>query len=267
MVVENRQEFLAARNKQMLEFLENEKERFSQELEKKRIQWQQKIDSAFYATQDDWKANLSPEELKFFKLFERPPKVRYPLIHGEMIHAFLDVGGLIPVFGEVFDCINGFLYASQGRKTEAVLSFTATIPFWGTFGTIGKRIKSFFRSAGTGAEIGESIVKNADILSRESVSDKLSRYLLNKDHPGAGSSKAKWFEQALGFNQSNLDQLANQIHFNRVTAVATTMTEHGQKYNQIITITGANGKKIEVLFGWIENKDGVVRLVTAIPTK
>jgi len=160
MVVENRQEFLAARNKQMLEFLENEKERFSQELEKKRIQWQQKIDSAFYATQDDWKANLSPEELKFLKLFERPPKVRYPLIHGEMIHAFLDVFGLVPVIGEPADVVNGLLYAAQGRKLEAGLSFTSTIPFWGTFGTIGKRIKSFFR----GADAGTNIIKLGDEL-------------------------------------------------------------------------------------------------------
>jgi len=117
---------------------------------------------------------------------------------------------------------------------------------------------------GKAAGVANGVVKTPQMLSRESVVDKLSRYLLNAEHP-VGGSKAKWFEQALGFNQSNLTQFANQIKFDRTTAVVTGINEYGTKYNQIITITGANGKKIDVLFAWIENKDGVIRLVTAFP--
>ena len=70
-------------------------------------------------------------------------------------------------------------------------------------------------------------------LSRQSVDDKLSRYLLNLDHP-VGGSKAKWFRDALGFTQENADDLAKQIVFDPNKAVQTVVTEHGVKYNQVI---------------------------------
>jgi len=106
----------------------------------------------------------------------------------------------------------------------------------------------------------------AEQLTRDSVRDKLLRYLLNPDHP-IGGPKAKWFEDALGFNQSNLDALSRQIVFDPARAVETGVTEFGTKYNQVISIVGANGKTIDVTFAWIRNEDGVVRLVTGIPAK
>jgi len=109
-------------------------------------------------------------------------------------------------------------------------------------------------------------VKTVEQLSQESVVDKLDRYLLNSEHP-VGGSKAKWFEQALGFTKGNSADLAKQIVFNPNTAVETATTEFGVKYNQTITIVGANGRTIDVVFAWIKNNDGVVRLVTSLPTK
>jgi hypothetical protein len=100
----------------------------------------------------------------------------------------------------------------------------------------------------------------------QSVADKLRTYLLNPAHP-KGGSKAKWFKEALGFTEQNLDDLAKQITFNPATAVETAVTQFGTKYNQVIEIVGANGRRIGVTFAWIKNNDGVVRLVTAIPTK
>jgi hypothetical protein len=93
----------------------------------------------------------------------------------------------------------------------------------------------------------------------------LRDYLLKLDHP-SGGSKANWFKKALGFTQDNMDDLAKQIKFDPKKAIETGVTQHGTKYNQIIKITGANGKVIDVKFAWIRNNDGVVRLVTAIPT-
>ncbi|MEU1522404.1 hypothetical protein ABZ413_09410 [Nocardia rhamnosiphila] len=61
--------------------------------------------------------------------------------------------------------------------------------------------------------------------------------------------------------------MERQIKFDPETAVETGTTQYGTKYNQTIPIVGANGKTIEVNFAWIRNEDGVVRLVTAIPTK
>jgi RHS repeat-associated protein len=108
----------------------------------------------------------------------------------------------------------------------------------------------------------EHLGKNTE----ESVRKKLKDYVLNTSHP-VGGSKAKWFKSALGFTQENMDDLAKQIKFDKSKAIKTELTEYGQKYNQVINITGANGKKIDVTFGFIENKDGVVRMTTAIPTK
>jgi filamentous hemagglutinin len=102
--------------------------------------------------------------------------------------------------------------------------------------------------------------------TKASVYDKLDRYLLNPDHP-VGRSKANWFDSALGFNRSNASELAEQIAFDEGAAVQTATIEQGVKFNQVISVTGANGKVIDVTFGWIRNTDGIVRLTTAIPAK
>jgi hypothetical protein len=103
-------------------------------------------------------------------------------------------------------------------------------------------------------------------LTQESINSKLDGYLLNKEHP-VGGSKANWFEKALGFNKNNSQQLSSQIIFDKSKAVQTAVTEYGTKYSQIIPIKGVNGKIIDVEFVWIKNNDGIVRLVTSIPTK
>ncbi|WP_237162948.1 DUF6883 domain-containing protein [Serratia symbiotica] len=99
-----------------------------------------------------------------------------------------------------------------------------------------------------------------------SVDQKLANYLLDKQHP-VGGSKAEWFDSALGFNKTNSNELAKQIVFDSSKAVKTAETQFGTKYDQVIPITGTNGRTINVKFGWIANNDGVVRLVTAIPAK
>lgn len=95
---------------------------------------------------------------------------------------------------------------------------------------------------------------------------KLLHYLLNENHKSDGS-KARWLRKALGFTKENWEKLAKQLKFDKNKAVPTTSTSDGQKYEQTITITGANGRVIDVKFIWIRNSDGVVRLVTMIPTK
>jgi hypothetical protein len=103
-------------------------------------------------------------------------------------------------------------------------------------------------------------------IQTESVKIKLEKYLLNPEHP-VGSSKAKWFELALGFNKANIADLAKQIVFNEKMADLTAVTEYGTKFSQFIRIVGANGRVIDVEFIWIKNLDGFIKLVTAIPTK
>ena len=133
--------------------------------------------------------------------------------------------------------------------------------------TQGKNAGTTACTAGQSADDVAREGSNLVQLSRQSVQDKLARYLLNMEH-SVGGSKAKWFKEALGYTQENLDDLANQISFDPSKARITDVTTYGTKYNQTIAITGANGKTIDIVFAWIKSaEDGVVRLVTAIPTK
>lgn len=102
--------------------------------------------------------------------------------------------------------------------------------------------------------------------SAASVRDKLNRYTLNLEHR-RGGSKARWFQQALGFTRDNSEELARQLVFDEGAAVQTEVTEVGVKYNQTIDVIGANGRTIPVRTAWIKGKGGVVRLITALPGK
>jgi hypothetical protein len=124
---------------------------------------------------------------------------------------------------------------------------------------------SMVASEAMAARLAAVAPKGLPATTEASVADKLERYLLNPDHP-VGGPKANWFQQALGFTKENAADLATQIKFNEAAATVTGVTEHGTKFNQVITIIGANGKSIDVTFAWIRNNDGVVRLVTSIPT-
>jgi hypothetical protein len=64
----------------------------------------------------------------------------------------------------------------------------------------------------------------------------------------SGGSKAKWFIQAPSYTKDNLGNLAKQIVFDPTKALETGITQYGTKYNQVITIIGANGKQIDVTF-------------------
>jgi hypothetical protein len=118
---------------------------------------------------------------------------------------------------------------------------------------------------GNGSQAGAAPKPGLPPTTEASVANKLDRYLLNPDYP-VGGPKAKWFKEALGFDRGNAADLAKQIKFDEAKATVTDVTQHGTKYNQVITIQGANGRVIDVNFAWIRNQDGVVRLVTSIPT-
>ncbi len=110
--------------------------------------------------------------------------------------------------------------------------------------------------------------KKALKAARASVEDKLERYLLNPEHP-IGGPKANWFKKALGFTKENLKDLAKQIVFDPKKAVSKgDVKGFGEKFEQLIEITGTNGKKISVQFNFIKKKgEEFIRLVGAIPPK
>lgn len=95
---------------------------------------------------------------------------------------------------------------------------------------------------------------------------KLEGYLLDAAHP-QNQTKATWFQQALGFDKNNWQNLASQLKFNEATAIQTKTTQYGTTFEQSIPITGVNGKTVNITFVFMKDTNGVVRLITGIPTK
>ena len=86
----------------------------------------------------------------------------------DAIQTGLDVLGMIPVVGEVFDAVNGVVYAARGDATNAMLSFGACIPVIGSAGTaaklVGKAVK-FVNKVDNVADAA-SIINKTEIVQR-----------------------------------------------------------------------------------------------------
>ncbi|PRB06183.1 hypothetical protein CQ046_03170 [Chryseobacterium sp. MYb7] len=72
---------------------------------------------------------------------------------GETIQLLLDLGGLVPVIGEVCDLTNGVIYTIQGDGLNASLSYASAIPIAGWFAT--------------GSKFGVKVMNASDIASRQ----------------------------------------------------------------------------------------------------
>jgi hypothetical protein len=182
----------------------------------------------------------------------------------EAVSKVVDVSRLVATGARIASIIREFRLAAELSSLPAVSAAGAAVRSLSELGPLLAARPTIFaaETAGRGGAIEGA---EAAGLSNASVADKLWRYLLNPEHE-VGGPKAKWFEQALGFTRENAPELGKQIVFDESRAVETGVTQFGTKYNQVIPILGANGKTIDVTFAWIRNNDGVVRLVTAIPT-
>ncbi|WP_298148332.1 AHH domain-containing protein [Flavobacterium sp.] len=57
----------------------------------------------------------------------------YAKAYLETCHLILDLGGLVPGFGEICDLVNGTIYTVEGDGVNATLSFASAMPFVGWF--------------------------------------------------------------------------------------------------------------------------------------
>lgn len=92
---------------------------------------------------------------------------------------------------------------------------------------------------------------------------KLEAYALNADHP-VGSNKARRFKAALGFDQSNAEELAAAIQaaLPDGEAVKGLLDKHGQRYSVDMKLNGPAGSAV-VRTAWIVAKeDSEPRLVS-----
>ena len=96
--------------------------------------------------------------------------------------------------------------------------------------------------------------------------EKITRYLLNSEHPD-GAGKAAFFS-ALGFSAANWQELANALRrLAETTTVARSVESiHGKKYIIEGRLTSPCGKTPLVRTVWIVDQGGdIPRLVTAYP--
>ena len=98
--------------------------------------------------------------------------------------------------------------------------------------------------------------------------EKLTGYALNMEHP-SGKEKAKAFRDALGYTKDNYADLKAKIleSFNENELVYKKESSYGKLYEQIMKITGPNGKIANVLTAWIkENDESEPRLTSVYVT-
>ncbi len=209
----------------------------------------------------------------------------------ENVHFILDVMGMIPAWGDLADLANAAVYLNEGNIKEAgaiVLSVLTNTDDIKTLNKFRKQLDAACETAenvdklGNGYKAAKKISKEVKEELKEEAAEKvgkkvvieggskaidnvipnvenatinpkkLTEYALNPNHP-VGGNKAKVFESALGYNQSNADDLIRQIYekLPNSEAVLGQLDEYGQRYTVVIPITGSNGNTVNVRTGWI----------------
>lgn len=82
--------------------------------------------------------------------------------------------------------------------------------------------------------------------------EKFTGYALN---PTKDPNKAKAFQEALGYNMDNYELLKENIlrNLDESKFIEKGDSGYGMKYEQVLELTGANGKKAKVLTAWIQD--------------
>lgn len=95
---------------------------------------------------------------------------------------------------------------------------------------------------------------------------KLTKYLLNLDHP-KGGAKARFFRDSLGINENDWRYLADQICQSALHSdfYRLEVTGYGVMHGAQVLITGRNGRQAVVETGWKLEEFGPAQFVTAYP--
>lgn len=136
----------------------------------------------------------------------------------EQGHTSLDILGMIPVFGEGADALNGVWYLYEGNYTEAALSLTSTIPLIGTTTVGGKLIVKFTETAANGVTVVRKVHHSFKKLGRFKCGPNFQasigdfRYLCDPaDFQAISAEKIYAAAQSLNFTPSQCKRLLDDI--------------------------------------------------------
>lgn len=112
---------------------------------------------------------------------------------------------------------------------------------------------------------GDIIVGRVGNIQTKMPMNKYIKYSLDSDRQ---PDKAKAFKEALGYTRENVNALiANiQLTLKEDGFIEKGDSGHGMRYENIITLTGANGKTANVLTSWIKDHDSL-RMTSVYVTK
>lgn len=154
-------------------------------------------------------------------------------------------------------------YATSKADEYVAESFTAW--WYGLTDVVDPDLAKIFKNSQKSAKTLEKIAKGDIIKSGTSYAmiipdEKFTKYALD---PLKDKNKATAFELALGYNQSNYKDLKQNIldHVDESKLVAKDDVGYGMRYEYVVSLTGANGKKANVLTAWIQ--DGTDKRLTS----
>jgi hypothetical protein len=166
----------------------------------------------------------------------------------DLVHISLDLIGLVPLFGEPADLINGILYTIEGDGVNATLSYASTIPLagWVTASTkIGLKV---INVAGETTELVWKVVGNVIEFGERK---QLRRVLgitdssIHAHHliPWATRTKTVVQKAAKSGNTFHLNEALNGIPLNS-TSHLTGHAQYTQKLEEILDFLHSNNQNM-----------------------
>ncbi len=162
-------------------------------------------------------------------------------------------------------------YATASKSEYFAESFAAFKK--GEFDKLDPEFVSFMHGKALDKSVGSGIIKARHPIKislqyfAEIPKEKFTKYALD---PLKQPDKARAFREALGYTMDNYQELIDNISENLDESALKLKgsNDHGQLYEYVMRITGANGKQANVCTGWIiENGKTEPRLTSAYVTE
>lgn len=148
---------------------------------------------------------------------------------GISLHTALDVLGMVPVIGEVFDLINGVYYLAEGNSVDAALSFAAVVPVVGSM-AVG----------------GRFVARNLDVVA-DSV--RVTTRSMGRGVAALPMSVRRGYDQLAGFARTKVDNFRGALRrSDGVTDASATRTPSapGGGTTRVYRVEGPGNARLDI---------------------